>query len=52
MATPLDEATELLQTMIRNQCVNDGRPRGAKCKIVVAATKVVRAELAKKAVPA
>jgi len=26
MATPLDEATELLQTMIRNQCVNDGRP--------------------------
>jgi acetylornithine deacetylase/succinyl-diaminopimelate desuccinylase-like protein len=26
MATPVDEATELLQTMIRNQCVNDGRP--------------------------
>ena len=26
MATPLDEATELLQTMIRNKCVNDGRP--------------------------
>ena len=26
MATPLDEATDLLQTMIRNQCVNDGRP--------------------------
>src|SRR5260221_6697781 len=25
MATPLDEATELLQTMIRNKCVNDGR---------------------------
>ena len=26
MATPLDEATELLQTMIRNTCVNDGSP--------------------------
>jgi acetylornithine deacetylase/succinyl-diaminopimelate desuccinylase-like protein len=26
VATPVDEATELLQTMIRNQCVNDGRP--------------------------
>ncbi|HEV2011859.1 MAG TPA: M20/M25/M40 family metallo-hydrolase [Candidatus Limnocylindria bacterium] len=26
MATPVDEATELLQTMIRNQCVNDGTP--------------------------
>ena len=26
MTTPLDEATELLQTMIRNQCVNDGTP--------------------------
>ena len=26
MATPIDEATELLQEMIRNQCVNDGRP--------------------------
>ena len=26
MATPLDEATELLQTLIRNECVNDGRP--------------------------
>jgi len=26
MATPIDEATELLQAMIRNQCVNDGRP--------------------------
>jgi len=26
MATPLDEATDLLQTMIRNQCVNDGTP--------------------------
>ena len=26
MATTLDEATDLLQTMIRNQCVNDGRP--------------------------
>ena len=26
MATPLDEATELLQQLIRNQCVNDGRP--------------------------
>ena len=26
MATPLDEATDLLQTMIRNKCVNDGRP--------------------------
>src|SRR4029077_9513814 len=25
MATPVEEATELLQTMIRNQCVNDGR---------------------------
>jgi len=25
MATPLDEATELLQAMIRNKCVNDGR---------------------------
>lgn len=26
MATPLDEATDLLQQLIRNQCVNDGRP--------------------------
>ncbi len=26
MATPLDEATDLLQTMIRNKCVNDGTP--------------------------
>ena len=26
MATPLEEATDLLQTMIRNQCVNDGTP--------------------------
>jgi hypothetical protein len=26
MATLDDEATDLLQTMIRNQCVNDGRP--------------------------
>ena len=26
MPTPVDEATDLLQTMIRNQCVNDGRP--------------------------
>ena len=26
MITPVDEATDLLQTMIRNQCVNDGRP--------------------------
>ena len=26
MATPLEEATDLLQTMIRNRCVNDGRP--------------------------
>jgi acetylornithine deacetylase/succinyl-diaminopimelate desuccinylase-like protein len=26
VATPLDEATDLLQTMIRNQCVNDGTP--------------------------
>src|SRR5690348_4911262 len=25
MARPLDEATELLQAMIRNKCVNDGR---------------------------
>lgn len=26
MTTPLDEATDLLQTMIRNRCVNDGTP--------------------------
>ena len=26
MPTPVDEATDLLQTMIRNQCVNDGTP--------------------------
>ena len=26
MPTPLDEATDLLQTMIRNACVNDGSP--------------------------
>src|SRR5258708_26839334 len=26
MVTPLAEATDVLQTMIRNQCVNDGRP--------------------------
>ncbi|HLZ48091.1 MAG TPA: M20/M25/M40 family metallo-hydrolase [Candidatus Limnocylindria bacterium] len=26
MGTPLDEATDLLQQLIRNQCVNDGRP--------------------------
>ena len=26
MASPLDEATELLQQLIRNECVNDGRP--------------------------
>ena len=26
MATPLDEATDLLQQLIRNKCVNDGTP--------------------------
>jgi acetylornithine deacetylase/succinyl-diaminopimelate desuccinylase-like protein len=26
MSTPLQEATDLLQHLIRNQCVNDGRP--------------------------
>jgi hypothetical protein len=26
MATAVDEATELLQQLIRNRCVNDGTP--------------------------